>query len=184
MKDGSDLLLAEGVGSLFLFATVIGSGIMAENLAGGSEAVALLANTMATGAILFVLITMLGPISGAHMNPAVSLVAASRRELAWADNAAYAITQVCRAPRLLAPESADGACRMVSLALLQATCCLLSSLSLWELSQERLSQNSTLGRGLVHEWPQWNKPPIAEQARRQATGRRARSAWASVPSSR
>src|SRR5688500_19590864 len=74
-------LAAEGVGSFFLFATVIGSGIMAENLSRGNDAVALLGNTLATGAILFVLITMLGPISGAHMNPAVSLVAAARGEL-------------------------------------------------------------------------------------------------------
>lgn len=87
-------LVAEAVGSFFLFATVIGSGIMAENLARGSEAVALLANTLATGAILFVLITMLGPISGAHMNPAVSLVAASRRDLPWSDAAAYILVQI------------------------------------------------------------------------------------------
>jgi glycerol uptake facilitator-like aquaporin len=87
-------LAAEGVGAFFLFATVIGSGIMAENLARGNEAVALLGNTLATGAMLFVLITMLGPISGAHMNPAVSLVAASRRELAWRDAAAYAGVQL------------------------------------------------------------------------------------------
>lgn len=87
-------LAAEGVGSFFLFATVIGSGIMAENLSGGNDAVALLANTIATGAILFVLITMLGPISGAHMNPAVSLVAASRHELAWGDAAAYIAAQL------------------------------------------------------------------------------------------
>src|ERR1700741_4830637 len=63
-------LAAEGVGAFFLFATVIGSGIMAENLAGGNDAVALLANTIATGAILFVLITMLGPVSGAHIKTA------------------------------------------------------------------------------------------------------------------
>jgi glycerol uptake facilitator-like aquaporin len=87
-------LVAEGVGSLFLFATVVGSGIMAERLAGGSDALALLANTMATGAILFVLITLLGPISGAHMNPAVTLVAASRKELAWPDAAAYLAAQL------------------------------------------------------------------------------------------
>jgi glycerol uptake facilitator-like aquaporin len=87
-------LAAEGVGSFFLFATVIGSGIMAENLSHSSEAVALLANTVATGAILFVLITMLGPISGAHMNPAVTLVAASRRELAWGDVPAYISAQI------------------------------------------------------------------------------------------
>ena len=67
-------LMAEALGSFFLFATVIGSGIMAERLAGGNVAIALLGNTLATGAILFVLIAMLGPISGAHFNPAVSLV--------------------------------------------------------------------------------------------------------------
>ena len=87
-------IAAEGIGSFFLFACVIGSGIMAERLSGGNDGVALLANTIATGAILFVLITMLGPISGAHMNPAVSLVAASRRELRWGDAAAYVAAQL------------------------------------------------------------------------------------------
>ena len=87
-------LAAEGLGSFFLFACVIGSGIMAERLAGGNVAVALLANAIATGAILFVLIAMLGPISGAHMNPAVSLVAASRGELRRADAAAYIAAQI------------------------------------------------------------------------------------------
>jgi len=87
-------LAAEAVGSFFLFATVIGSGIMAESLSLGNGAVALLGNTLATGAILFVLITMLGPVSGAHMNPAVSLVAAARRELRWSDAAAYAAIQL------------------------------------------------------------------------------------------
>ena len=87
-------LAAEGVGSFFLFTCVIGSGIMAEHLSSGNDAVALLGNTIATGAILFVLITMLGPISGAHMNPAVSLVAASRRELPWRDAAAYLVAQL------------------------------------------------------------------------------------------
>lgn len=86
-------LAAEGVGSFFLFACVIGSGIMAQNLSGGNDAIALIGNTLATGAILFVLITMLGPISGAHMNPAVSLMAASRRELKWGDAAAYIAAQ-------------------------------------------------------------------------------------------
>jgi glycerol uptake facilitator-like aquaporin len=85
---------AEGIGSFFLFACVIGSGIMAQDLSQGNDAVALLGNTLATGAILFVLITMLGPISGAHMNPAVSLVAASRRELEWRDAAAYIAAQL------------------------------------------------------------------------------------------
>ena len=87
-------IAAEGVGSFFLFACVIGSGIMAANLSGGNDAVALLGNTLATGAILFVLITMLGPISGAHMNPAVTLVAASRGDLRWADAAAYIAAQL------------------------------------------------------------------------------------------
>ena len=87
-------LAAEGVGSFFLFACVIGSGIMAANLSAGNDAVALLGNTIATGAILFVLITTLGPISGAHMNPAVSLVAAFRRELRWTDAAAYITAQL------------------------------------------------------------------------------------------
>ena len=74
---------AEAVGSFFLFATVVGSGIMAANLSQGNTAIALLGNTMATAAILFVLIAMLGPVSGAHFNPAVSLVAAWRGELPY-----------------------------------------------------------------------------------------------------
>ena len=86
-------VVAEGLGAFFLFACVIGSGIMAARLSGGNDAIALLGNTLATGAILFVLITVLGPISGAHMNPAVSLVAASRRELGWGDAAAYIVAQ-------------------------------------------------------------------------------------------
>ena len=86
-------LVAEAVGSFFLFACVIGSGIMAQNLSGGNNAIALLGNTLATGAILFVLITILGPISGAHMNPAVSIVAASRGELGWPDLIAYIAVQ-------------------------------------------------------------------------------------------
>ena len=87
-------LAAEAVGCFFLFTCVIGSGIMAQNLSPANDAIALLANTVATAAILFVLITMLGPISGAHMNPAVSLVAASRHELRWADAAAYVAAQL------------------------------------------------------------------------------------------
>jgi glycerol uptake facilitator-like aquaporin len=87
-------LLAEGLGSFFLFATVVGSGIMAQTLAGGNVAVALLGNTMATGAILFVLITMLGPVSGAHMNPAVTFVAATRGDLWWRDAAPYIAAQL------------------------------------------------------------------------------------------
>ena len=72
---------AETIGSFFLFCTVIGSGIMAERLAGGNVAVALLGNTIATGAMLFVLIGMLGPLSGAHFNPAVTLVFRLRGDL-------------------------------------------------------------------------------------------------------
>jgi glycerol uptake facilitator-like aquaporin len=87
-------LAAEGIGSLFLFACVIGSGIMAANLSQGNDAVALLGNTLATGAILFVLITVLGPISGAHMNPAVSLVMAARGELPWREAGAYVLVQL------------------------------------------------------------------------------------------
>jgi glycerol uptake facilitator-like aquaporin len=74
-------ITAEALGSFFLFATVVGSGIMAEQLAAGNVAVALLGNTVATAAMLFVLITMLGPISGAHFNPAVSIVMRLRGEL-------------------------------------------------------------------------------------------------------
>ena len=87
-------LVSEGVGSFFLFACVIGSGVMAANLSAGNDAIALLGNTAATGAILFVLITMLGPISGAHMNPAVTLVMAYRRELPWPQAAAYILVQL------------------------------------------------------------------------------------------
>lgn len=87
-------LASEGIGSFFLFACVIGSGIMAASLSQGNDAIALLGNTLATGAILFVLITVLGPISGAHMNPAVSLVAASRGELTWREAGAYIMAQL------------------------------------------------------------------------------------------
>ncbi|KTE48562.1 hypothetical protein ATE69_20740, partial [Sphingopyxis sp. H071] len=87
-------IAAEGVGAFFLFACVIGSGIMAQALSGGNDGVALLANTIATGAMLFVLITMLGPISGAHFNPAVTLVFMLRRELSWFDAGAYVAAQL------------------------------------------------------------------------------------------
>lgn len=90
----SQKLSAEFVGTAFLLATVVGSGIMAENLAGGNIAIALLGNTIPTGAILVVLITMLGPISGAHFNPAVTLVFAIKREIAAKDSIAYVIAQI------------------------------------------------------------------------------------------
>ena len=87
-------LAAEAVGSFFLFAAVIGSGIMAEALSGGNVAIALLANTIATGAMLFVLIAMLGPVSGAHFNPAVTLAMSVRRELPWREAAPYILVQL------------------------------------------------------------------------------------------
>lgn len=87
-------VVAEGIGSFFLFACVIGSGIMATNLSQGNNGIALLGNTIATGAILYVLIAMLGPISGAHFNPAVSLISASRGDLTWRVAAVYIVAQV------------------------------------------------------------------------------------------
>lgn len=87
-------LAAEALGSFLLFACVIGSGIMAANLAGGNDAVALLGNTAATAAMLFVLITVLGPVSGAHLNPAVSLVALWRGALPWREAGSYAAVQL------------------------------------------------------------------------------------------
>lgn len=87
-------IAAEAMGTAALVATVVGSGIMAETLASGNVAVALLANSMATGAILYVLITALGPVSGAHLNPAVSAVFAFRREISWTLALAFALAQV------------------------------------------------------------------------------------------
>ena len=93
MIDLSRRLVAEALGTGMLVATVVGSGIMAETLT-DDVALALLANTIATGAILVVLISMLGPISGAHFNPVVSLVFALRRELPVRDAGLYALVQV------------------------------------------------------------------------------------------
>jgi glycerol uptake facilitator-like aquaporin len=97
-------LFAEGIGALFLAATVIGSGIMAERPAGGNPAVALIANTGATVAVLAALIALLGPVSGAHFNPAVSFVQAVRGVLPWRDAGTYMLTQVagCCAGAILA----------------------------------------------------------------------------------
>jgi glycerol uptake facilitator-like aquaporin len=86
-------LAAELVGTLLLVATVVGSGIMAERLAGGNDAIALLGNTLATGAILVVLITALGPVSGAHFNPAVTLSFLLQRRIGARDAALYALAQ-------------------------------------------------------------------------------------------
>ena len=90
-------LAAEALGTALLLAVVIGSGIMGERLAGGNAALALLGNTLATGAGLVVLITIFGPISGAHFNPAVTLVFAVRREIGWRVAAAYAAVQLAAA---------------------------------------------------------------------------------------
>jgi glycerol uptake facilitator-like aquaporin len=87
-------LLAEGLGSALLAATVVGSGIMGERLSGGNVAVALLANTGATVAVLAALIALLGPLSGAHLNPAVSVIQALRSRLSWGDAALYSLVQI------------------------------------------------------------------------------------------
>lgn len=85
---------AEFLGTLLLVATVIGSGVMAEALAGGNDAVALLGNTVATAAMLFVLITIFGPVSGAHFNPAVTAVFAARGEIGARDAVPYVVFQI------------------------------------------------------------------------------------------
>jgi glycerol uptake facilitator-like aquaporin len=90
-------LVAEGLGTALLLATVVGSGIMAETLAGGNLAIALLANTLATGAGLVALILTFGPISGAHFNPAVSLAAALDGEMAWRHVSFYCLVQIAGA---------------------------------------------------------------------------------------
>lgn len=97
-------IAAEGLGSFLLAATVIGSGVMGERLAAGNLAVALIANTGATVAVLAALIALLGPVSGAHFNPAVSLVHALRGTLTWRDAGAYAAVQIlgCCAGAILA----------------------------------------------------------------------------------
>jgi glycerol uptake facilitator-like aquaporin len=85
-------LVAEGIGTAILVATIVGSGIMAERLAGGNQAIALLGNTIPAGAILVVLITIFGPVSGAHFNPAVTLVFAMR-DRAWGRVVPYIVMQ-------------------------------------------------------------------------------------------
>ncbi|WP_374659073.1 aquaporin [Phenylobacterium sp.] len=90
-------LVAETLGTGLLLAVVVGSGIMGERLSGGNAALALLANALATGAALVVLIWVFGPISGAHFNPAVTLVAALRRDLSWRWALAYGLVQVAGA---------------------------------------------------------------------------------------
>jgi len=87
-------LAAESLGTAFLVAAVVGSGIMGERLAAGNVAIALLANTLATGAALVALILTFGPTSGAHFNPAVSLAEALDRKIAWNEAAAYMLVQI------------------------------------------------------------------------------------------
>src|SRR5439155_8588319 len=84
-------LVAEGLGTAFLLAVVIGSGIMGERLAGGNVAIALLANSLATGGGLVVLILIFGPVSGAHFNPAVTLAAATQGVLPWREVLPYIV---------------------------------------------------------------------------------------------
>src|SRR5215470_2099111 len=92
--DRSRRLVAEFIGTAILLAAVVGSGLMAERLSGGNNAVALLANTVATGAALVALILAFGPISGAHFNPAVTLADAWRGGLPWRETPAYIAAQV------------------------------------------------------------------------------------------
>ena len=89
--------VAEALGTAFLLAAVVGSGIMGERLAGGNVAIALLANTLATGAMLVALILTFGPISGAHFNPAVTLADASQGGLAWREVPLYIAAQIAGA---------------------------------------------------------------------------------------
>lgn len=86
--------IAEFVGTLFLLAAVVGSGIMGERLAGGNVAIALLANAIATGAALVAIILAIGPISGSHLNPVVTLADAWRGGIAWRDTPVYITAQI------------------------------------------------------------------------------------------
>jgi glycerol uptake facilitator-like aquaporin len=94
MPSAAQRAAAEALGTAFLLATVIGSGIMAQRLSGGNDALALLCNTLPTGAILTVLILIFGPVSGAHFNPAVTLAFALRGELAWKIAVTYLTVQI------------------------------------------------------------------------------------------
>lgn len=122
----SQRIVAEALGTGLLVATVVGSGIMAERLAAGNVAIALLGNTIPTGAILVVLILALGPISGGHFNPAVSLVMGMTRALAWRDVGIYALAQV--AGGCLGTLAAHG---MFDLPLFQLAATLRTGPALW-----------------------------------------------------
>jgi glycerol uptake facilitator-like aquaporin len=97
MPSPTQRAVSEFLGTAFLLATVIGSGVMAQRLAGGNGALALLCNTLPTGAILTVLILIFGPVLGAHFNPAVTLAFTLRGELPWPIAATYVVTQICGA---------------------------------------------------------------------------------------
>jgi glycerol uptake facilitator-like aquaporin len=90
-------VVAEFLGTLFLLATVVGSGVMGERLAGGNVAIELLANTIATGAVLIALILTFGPVSGAHMNPAVTLADAWMGGISWRETPVYVLAQIAGA---------------------------------------------------------------------------------------
>jgi len=126
MYSAKQRYLTEFIGTAFLLATVIGSGIMAENLSQGIVALSLLGNTIPTGAMLVVLITMFGPVSGAHFNPAVTLVFFLRRELGRLDSAIYVLMQV--AGGLLGAVTAH---LMFELEVMQTSASLRSGLAQW-----------------------------------------------------
>ena len=119
-------VLAESIGTAFLLATIVGSGIMAAKLAGGNTAIALLGNTIPTGAILVMLISTLGPISGAHFNPLVTLAALFNRTMKSSEVFAYIVAQVAGA--LLGVIIAHA---MFDLPLLQASTIVRSGVPQW-----------------------------------------------------
>ncbi len=97
MSSVAQRVVSETLGTAFLLATVIGSGIMAQRLSGGNDALALLCNTLPTGAILTVLILILGPVSGAHFNPAVTLAFGFHGGISWPMVGIYLLAQLCGA---------------------------------------------------------------------------------------
>ena len=119
-------ILAEGIGTAFLLATIVGSGIMAAKLADGNTAIALLGNTIPTGAILVVLISTLGPVSGAHFNPLVTLAALVNRTMKPGETLSYIVAQVVGA--LLGVFIAHA---MFDLPLLQASTTIRSGQAQW-----------------------------------------------------